>query len=211
MKPETKKTNLHRAKSELTRERLLSSALLVMQENDVSHFSIQAVAKAAGMTSGAVQHHFPSKAALMMQVLSRLIDSLESSTDFWPSSKWALRRRADHFVQQAWDQLYSQPRFATAWSAYLASRDDKLMTAHIIEERTRIHQRIRAQFLAVFPEIGKGPQTEARVQFIFSSLRGLGLVNPFVPVGVIAPQLVVLSEFIQSLSIPIPLKTQETS
>jgi hypothetical protein len=148
----------------------------------------------------------PSKAALMMQVLSRLIDSLESDTDFWPSPRWSLRRRSEHFVQQAWAQLYSQPRFASAWAAYLAAVDDVVMTAHIIEQRSLIQQRLRVQFLAAFPEIAIHPQADAHMQFVLTTLRGLGLVRPFAPAASIDSQLAILSEFIQST----PTKPQET-
>ena len=148
----------------------------------------------------------PSKAALMMQVLSRLIDSLESDTDFWPSPRWSLRRRSEHFVQQAWAQLYSQPRFASAWAAYLAAVDDVVMTAHIIEQRSLIQQRLRVQFLAAFPEIAIHPQADAHMQFVLTTLRGLGLVRPFAPAASIDSQLAILSEFIQSIT----TKPQET-
>ncbi len=194
------KPNLHQVKRELTHERLLNSALSLMQEKGAGRLSIQAVAQAAGMTSGAVQHHFPSKAALMMQVLSRLIDSLESDTDFWPSPRWSLRRRSEHFVQQAWAQLYSQPRFASAWAAYLAAVDDVVMTAHIIEQRSLIQQRLRVQFIAAFPEIAIHPKADAQMQFVLSALRGLGLVRPFAPAAAIDSQLAILSEFIQSMT-----------
>ena len=194
------KPNLHQVKRELTHERLLNSALTLMQEKGAGRLSIQAVAQAAGMTTGAVQHHFPSKAALMMQVLSRLIDSLESVTDFWPSPRWSLRRRSEHFVQQAWAQLYSQPRFASAWAAYLAAVDDVVMTAHIIEQRSLIQQRLRVQFIAAFPEIAIHPQADAQMQFVLSALRGLGLVRPFAPAATIDSQLAILSEFIQSIT-----------
>lgn len=194
------KPNLHHIKSELTRERLLSSAMIVMQESGSSQLSLQAVAQVAGMTTGAVQHHYPSKAALMMQVLTRLIAELEGSADFWPSPRWRLQRRADHFVQQAWLQLYSTPRFATAWSAYLAARDDSVMTAHIVEQRANIQQRLRAQFVAAFPELENRPQVDACIQFVFSSLRGMGLVKPFASESAIQDQLTVLSGFIQTLS-----------
>lgn len=200
------KPNLHQVKRELTHERLLNSALTVMQEKGAGRLSIQAVAQAAGMTTGAVQHHFPSKAALMMQVLSRLIASLESDTDFWPSPRWGLRRRSEHFVQQAWAQLYSQPRFASAWAAYLSAVDDAVMTAHIIEQRSLIQQRLRVQFMAAFPEIAIHPQADAQMQFVLSTLRGLGLVKPFAHAAAIDSQLTILSEFIQS----IPTKPQET-
>ena len=198
--------NLHRARSERTREQLLRSALSLMAEGGHGQLSIQAVARAAGMTTGAVQHHFPSKAALMMQVLGRLIEALESGTDFWPSPRWELPRRADHFVRQAWQQLYGQPRFATAWSAYLAARDDAAMTAHIVEQRARLQVHLRARFFDAFPEIARAADADARFAFVLSSLRGLGLVQPFAPVSAIEPQLLVLSRVIQTFSAP----TEET-
>jgi AcrR family transcriptional regulator len=205
------KPNLHHIKSELTRERLLNSAMIVLQESASSQLSLQAVAQVAGMTTGAVQHHYPSKAALMMQVLTRLIAELEGSAEFWPSPHWRLQRRADHFVQQAWLQLYSTPRFATAWSAYLAARDDTVMTALIVEQRANIQQRLRAQFIAAFPELENRPRVDASIQFVFSSLRGMGLVQPFAPISAIQDQLTVLSEFIQSLSRITHKTTKETS
>jgi AcrR family transcriptional regulator len=195
------KPNLHQSQSEATRERLLSSAMQAMQHTGAGTISIAAVAQAAGMTTGAVQHHFPSKAALMMQVLGRLVNALESDTNFWPPAGWSLARRADHFVQQAWAQLYSQPRFSTAWAAYLAARDDALMMAHIAEQRSLIQQRMHAQFILAFPELAAHPQADARIQFIFTTLRGLGLVNPFASKEAVTAQLAVLSDYIQSSSV----------
>jgi AcrR family transcriptional regulator len=192
--------NLHQTRSERTREHLLRSALTAMAEEGGGQISIQSVARAAGMTTGAVQHHFPSKAALMMQVLSRLIESLESGADFWPSLRWGLRRRADHFVQQAWQQLYGQPRFATAWTAYLAARDDAVMIAHIVEQRARLQTHLRTRFFQVFPEIARCPDADARFALVLSSLRGLGLVQAFAPASAIGPQLQVLSQVIQTFS-----------
>jgi AcrR family transcriptional regulator len=190
--------NLHQAKSELTRERLLRSALDVIQAKGLGQLSLHEVAKTAGMTTGAVQHHFASKAALMMQVLGRLIDTLESSADFWPQPDWSLERRAHHFVEQAWAQLYSQARFAVAWAAYLAARDDAQISAHIREQRAGIQLRMHQAFVTAFPEMAQVPQAGARIQMVFSTLRGLGLVQPFSPSDAIPPQLAALADCIQS-------------
>jgi hypothetical protein len=50
-----------------------------------------------------------------------------------------------------------------------------------------------------FPELGHGPEAAARAQFVLSALRGLGLAAPFSPPDTIAPQLRVLSHYLQSL------------
>lgn len=190
--------NLHQIKSEQTRERLLHAALELMQGEGHSQLSVHEVARAAGMTAGAVQHHFGSKAALMLEVITRVIAQLEEDSDFWPPAHWSLKRRADRFVQQAWSQLYGQPRFAVAWSAYLAAREDALMVAHITERRSLLSARLHQSAMQSFPEMCRGPQARARVQFVLSALRGMGLQAPFAAPEAIAPQLQVLSRFIQS-------------
>jgi AcrR family transcriptional regulator len=190
--------SLHQIKSEQTRERLLDAALELMHAKGHGQLSVHEVARAAGMTSGAVQHHFSSKAALMLEVITRLILQLEEASDFWPDTKWSLPRRADHFVQQAWAMLYGQPRFSVAWSAYLAAREDTLMVAHIVERRGMLTASLKQQMAVHFPEMCQGPQAEARVQFVLSALRGMGLVAPFSPAAAIPAQLQVLSHYLQS-------------
>jgi AcrR family transcriptional regulator len=195
---------LHQIKSEQTRERLLVAALSLMQAKGHGQLSVHEVARAAGMTAGAVQHHFTSKAALMLEVITRLISQLEEASDFWPPANWSLKRRADHFVHQAWATLYGQPRFTVAWSAYLAAREDELMVAHIIERRVWLTASLQQRMAQSFPEICQGPQAVARVQFVLSALRGMGLVAPFSPAVAIPAQLQVLSQYLQSF------KPQET-
>ncbi len=196
--------NLHQIKSEQTRERLLDAALDLMQTKGHGQLSVHEVARAAGMTSGAVQHHFASKAALMLEVITRVIAQLEDASDFWPPAHWPLAQRADHFVQQAWATLYGQPRFTVAWSAYLAAREDELMVAHIVERRGWLTASLQQRMAQSFPEMCQGPQATARVQFVLSALRGMGLVAPFSPAAAMPAQLQVLSQYLQSFS------TQET-
>lgn len=193
--------NLHDIKSEQTRERLLDAALALMQTHSKGEVSMNAVARAAGMTTGAVQHHFNSKAALMLEVITRAINQLEQASDFWPPAHWSLKRRADHFVQQAWAKLYGEPRFCVAWAAYLAARDDALMVAHIIEKRSALNAGLQRRMALSFPEICQGPKASARIQFVLSTLRGMGLVAPFSPAGSIPEQLQVLSHYLQSFKL----------
>lgn len=150
------------------------------------------------MTAGAVQHHFTSKAALMLEVITHLIVKLEKGSDFWPNPEMPLVQRADYFVHQAWTKLYGQARFAVAWSAYLAAREDALMVAHINERRSLLTTSLHQRMAQSFPEMCRGTQSEARVQFVLSALRGIGLVAPFSPAHAIPAQLQVLSQYLQS-------------
>lgn len=190
--------NLHQIKSAQTRARLLDAAMDVLQTRGLAQLSLHEVARVAQMTTGAVQHHFGSKAALMMEVIVHLVDRLDRDNDFWPPAHWSAQRRADHLVHQAWRQLYSQPRFAAAWSAYLAARDDAQMTAHIVERRTQLAERLSQRMFQSFPELGARPDGQARVHLVLSCLRGLGLQAPFAPPADIQAQLAMLSLTLQT-------------
>lgn len=197
--------NLHQIRSAQTRARLLDAAMKVLQTKGYGQLSLHEVARVANMTTGAMQHHFGSKAALMMEVIVNLVDQLDQDNDFWPPTHWSATRRADHFTRQAWQQLYSQPRFAVAWSAYLAAREDAAMTAHIVERRAQLAERLSHRMHQSFPELGAWPDGQARIHFVLSCLRGLGLQAPFASPAVIAAQLDVLSLTLQSF-----LNTPET-
>lgn len=197
--------NLHQIRSAQTRARLLDAAMNVLQTKGYGQLSLHEVARVANMTTGAMQHHFGSKAALMMEVIVNLVDQLDQDNDFWPPAHWSATRRADHFTRQAWQQLYSQPRFAVAWSAYLAAREDAAMTAHIVERRAQLAERLSHRMHQSFPELGAWPDGQARIHFVLSCLRGLGLQAPFASPAVIAAQLDVLSLTLQSF-----LNTPET-
>jgi len=190
-------TTLHQIRSEKTRERLLNAAMTLLQTKGYGQLSMHEVAREAGMTAGAVQHHFATKATLMLEVLARVVAQLEVADDFWPSKNWPLKRRADHFVREAWARLYGQPRFAVAWTAYLAARDDPAVMAHIVSQRAALSESVHGRMAEIFPRMCQGEAGKARMDFVLSALRGMGLVAPFAAEPAIAPQLQVLSNFIQ--------------
>jgi hypothetical protein len=106
-------------------------------------------------------------------------------------------------------RLYGQPRFAVAWSAYLAAREDTRMVAHIHAQRAQLATTLEQRMVQSFPELGHGPESAARAQFVLSALRGLGLAAPFSPPDTIAPQLRVLSHYLQSLQSLQPFSPEE--
>lgn len=73
------------------------------------------------------------------------------------------------------------------------------MVAHIHAQRARLATTLEQRMVQSFPELGHGPEATARVQFVLSALRGLGLAAPFSPPDTIAPQLSVLSDYLQSM------------
>ncbi|MFE3458443.1 TetR/AcrR family transcriptional regulator [Nocardiopsis aegyptia] len=66
-----RKTPAERERLRITRERLVDEATSVVAEVGWANTSVTAVASAAGISAGSVYQHFPSKAALAVEVFRR--------------------------------------------------------------------------------------------------------------------------------------------
>lgn len=140
---------------------------------------MQEIAREAGVTPGAIQHHFQSKATLMMHVLTTLVDENIEAGKFWPPVHMPIDKRAQTFVSNLWTLFYKQPRFISAWATYLSCRNQSALLAHIAEQRKVLQMRLHATFPTVFPELANDPALTAFINLVFSTLRGLGLVEMF--------------------------------
>lgn len=194
----------HAERSAATRQHLIVTAIDVIQHRSLEEMSIHELAKSAGMTSGAVQHHFESKAVLMMHVLSELIESTVRSGELWPSSALPPRERAARFVQAVWSLVYAQPRFIVAWNIYLGCRNQPEVLGHIAELRQSVQVRMQEGFFNAFPELAAAPDRDGLLGLVLSSLRGLGLLQLFAPAPATQPdaaqqaQLACLADWIAS-------------
>ena len=171
----------HAERSQSTQQHLIATAIQVIQDRSYESASIFEVAKSAGVTPGAVQHHFESKANLMMHVLSQLIADKDREGSLWPEPGLPLAERARHFVHAAWQMSYGQPRFVAAWNIYLGSRTQPELLDHIADQRAALNARLRDGFLKAFPELDAQPDAAVFVAMVFSTLRGLGLLEIFRP------------------------------
>ena len=169
----------HAERSAATRDQLLQATAALVHERSFHAASMFEVAKAAGVTPGALQHHFGSKAELMMQVIEHVMQSDQDDGVRWPDAGQPLARRARLFVQALWAGVYEPPRFLTAWSIYFGSRDEAALGPRIAERRRRLSAALHARCLAIFPELGRGAAARAFVDLLLSSLRGIAIVRLF--------------------------------
>ena len=171
----------HAERSQQTRQHLIATTIQIVQDRGLEAESILEVAKTAGMTPGAVQHHFASKADLMMQVLAQIVADQDASGALWPSPQLPLPERAHAFVHGLWLLIYGQPRFIAAWSIYLGSRSQPEVVQRVAAQRQVLGVKMYQGFCQSFPELPPVPETEAFVDLVLSALRGMGVRQLFSP------------------------------
>ncbi|MCZ2498840.1 TetR family transcriptional regulator [Xylophilus sp. Kf1] len=166
-------------RSTATRGLLLDTALALVSEKGVDRATILEVALRAGMTAGAVQHHFPSKAHLMVSLVEHILSQRIAQGGVWPDASEPLRRRADLFIHALWERSYSTPRFIAAWNLYLRLTDDEATRGDLALRRRQAGEQLRIRFLEVFPEMPPGAESETFLQLTTAVLRGLGIQRVF--------------------------------
>lgn len=169
------------ARGQQTRERLIATTIALVHERSYQGASVFEVAKAAGVTPGALQHHFGSKAVLMMRVVDEILRSGDTAGVAWPSATLALPERASAYVRLLWTQVYEPPRFLAAWQVYFGSCTDPELRDHIATQRAALADSLHARFVAIFPESAGSEGLPAFVDLVLSALRGIGLARLFGP------------------------------
>lgn len=189
----------HAERSLATQLELIAATIRVIEERGLDGASTFEIAKAAGVTPGAIQHHFESKKALILSAATELVhaDDRHGSLFRLPAPDRSLDERAREAVTTLWTQVYSRSRYVTTWSLFMACRTDPEVLHHLRAERRKLRDRSMQNFLATFPELDNDKEREAFAELVFSSFRGMGVVQLFEPdEGVNERQLAVLSALI---------------
>lgn len=168
-------------RSSATQQDIVRATIAVVQRKGIENTSVFEVAKEAGLTPGAIQHHFPTKSALLMRAATELVhaDDEHGTRRIWPQPDAPLEERAHAAIRGAWEGLYSQPRYLAMWSIFLGMRSDAQLIAHLAAEREKLHQRTYTLFIESFPELRAAPDRIGIADTLFSALRGMSMLRVF--------------------------------
>lgn len=158
-----------------TREKLIQAAIACIHELGYSATTFAAVAQAAGVSRGALTHHFPFKTDLVLAIVRHVYDqdfkiyaATASTTD---PATWL--RRLPHTM---WDVI-SRPAGIAVTEIFLATRSDEDLARRLND----IQQQINAESMAALKQIRAAAGIPNRdddeaVHAIFvAAVRGLSL------------------------------------
>lgn len=165
---------------ETTQRKIIDSALQLLRAEGFKNTTLQAVARGADVSLGALQHHFESRDALMERLVLEVMQPLSEQGSVWPDPTLPLPERAHDFVHRAWDNIFGVGHYQAAWSLFFGCKSSPSLFERIHYQRIHVDQAFYSRFLEAFPEIQTHhPHPAGCAAMIFATLRGAGILELF--------------------------------
>jgi len=159
-----------------TQAALLDAAIETLVEDGYAALTTRGVSERAGVSQGAQQHYFPTKAALVQAAIGRvapqLIPFLIGEADPADSE----RDRLEVLLDRMWE-IHQLPATKAAYELYNAARTDPELAAGIASAHNQAAALTQAAAAQVVPELATTPGFADWVLVALSTLRGTAFVS----------------------------------
>lgn len=162
-------------KSAATRERLLDATIECLSERGYAHTTTIEVAERAGLSRGAMLHHYPARAELVAAAIEHL--AMRRIAEFIAAIQRlpADADLAEHIVDLLWAQ-FETSSFDAALELLVAARTDPELAAVIHPLEQRFDAVIARSGRELFSRMSRSPEAfEAERRFVYFFMYGLAL------------------------------------
>ncbi|MEQ8500198.1 MAG: TetR/AcrR family transcriptional regulator [Sneathiellaceae bacterium] len=162
-----------------TRARLLDAAVEELVATGYVGLTVMGVAQRAGLTTGALQHQFGSKADLVLAVMLERLFPLAEMLPLPPQDGRSIAQRCRAIVAHRW-RIFGNPAYPATWDIVLGARDDSDLRSRLEQFQKDTIRASLAQFETAFAGLGIGrARLDMLNHFLAAELRGLGLYARF--------------------------------
>ena len=164
-----------RERSAEAEARLVTATIDCLRERGWAGVTVGRIARRAGFTLGAVQHHFGGKASLIMAAHDAALGDLESHLEA-VSEATDLDERCSRTVE-ALGNAYRQPSFPAALEIFLGTRSDPVLSVELKVHRTKKLAAYGSEWLRIFGDTGRSEEELlGLLQATLAFLRGWALL-----------------------------------
>ena len=160
-------------RSTTTRRRLIDAAVKCLSECGYVEATVEVIAGRAGVSRGAVQHHFGSRNDLLLAVVDDFGRALVEPEEI--SQKLSVAERVDAAIDRTW-QLVRSPHFIAVVEIWLATRNVPEVVRVTSKKITAFERALDQRWQELFSDI-KAPADKIAVtrHIVLAALRGLAL------------------------------------
>lgn len=160
------------------RERLLSATIDVLLERGYSGLTTKEVAKTAGLSNGALMHHYATKAELVIAATKAVYDEWILRGQRIARTPGAVENPLEGFISDSTSVYFDWPYIA-ALEVVMVARTDEALMQHIVPVMEHYRETTNALWLEVFRQAGYTEEDASTIlNLTLNMVRGMG-VNRF--------------------------------
>lgn len=162
-----------------TRVQLIRAATTLLHKIGFSGLTTANVAKEAGLTTGALHHHFPTKFELLFTVYDHLAERVLD--DFTKQKNLAAHGRLNvgKLVRYFWG-VYGDPEYWAIWEILIGTRAEAEARPSTVSDRMEAIREVRYRWLQEHVDMGKNRREIFELlEFTLIAIRGLSLERLF--------------------------------
>ena len=165
-----------------TRSALVRATVDALVELGYARTTTQEVQSRAGVSRGALTHHFTAKSDLVLAAMDHLYEEFSESVR---KAAAALRddpsARIRLGVELIWERFHG-PLFVASMELWTAARTDPELRAALLPHERRLGAQLRELSVEVFGErVARHPASEAVYQVLLTSMRGRAMTYALQP------------------------------
>jgi AcrR family transcriptional regulator len=165
-----------------TRSALVRATVDCLVELGYARTTTQEVQSRAGVSRGALTHHFTTKAELVLAAMDHLYEefseSVRTAAAELPDDA-AVRIRLG--IELIWERFHG-PLFVASMELWTAARTDPELRSALLPHERRLGAQLRELSVEVFGEqVARHPASEAVYQVLLTSMRGQALTRSLQP------------------------------
>jgi|tagenome__1003787_1003787.scaffolds.fasta_scaffold20883907_2 AcrR family transcriptional regulator len=157
-----------------TRGKVLDATIECLVERGYANTSTRHIARRAGVTVGALQHHFESKADLMAAALQQLGDRMADDFLAHPPAEGEPLERVAELLDRVWD-VHRGPLFEAGAELWVAARTDAELRAAMDAVTRDFAVRVAEGMLHLVPDLVAQPGFAEHAMIGLATLRGLAM------------------------------------
>lgn len=158
-----------------TRAILISAAIGLLHEQGFANTTTAFIAKRAGVTTGALHYHFPTKDDLIFAVLDHVVERVRGRLEQEDHVAADGRLSVPGLVHHLWE-VYGAPEYWAIWEIIIGTRSDPAMHRRVVAHRVEAMRHVVHPWLARNRLIGaSGTDILALFEFTLIAIRGLRL------------------------------------
>jgi AcrR family transcriptional regulator len=159
-----------------TRAKLIRATIDLICRHGYANLTTPDIASAAGVSRGALQHHFATRYELIAAVNDQLTNDMVALGEELEAANLPLARRVDAVVER-YLSVYTSPTYLAILNISLGIRDDTMrrrVRRHVVD----VFRKSDAPWLALFGDTGLPPRDLVALRrMTLAALRGLAMVR----------------------------------